>query len=116
MQKSREWSDTTKSQSEIEVIGQKVRLQNQEILQGRGPKAARTAYGKLSDSSWHKAGGVDNGPIGSAQYFNYISDMGLMTDKEFGGHFNYNETDTKIYFKLLVKYFGEENDGKINYY
>jgi hypothetical protein len=41
----------------------------------------------------------------------------MFTEKEFGGHYIYNDHDSKAYFKLLVKVFGnEENDGKLNYY
>ena len=66
-------------------------------------------------SSWWGAGGVDNGPIGSAQFLNYLNSMSLSTEKQMGGHYLYNDYDGKAYFKFITKYFGDEDEGKMNF-
>jgi len=39
----------------------------------------------------------------------------MITEKELGGHYIYNDYDCKAYFKLIVKLWGDENEGKMNY-
>jgi len=33
-----------------------------------------------------------------------------------GGHYLYNDYDGKAYFKFIVKYFGDEYEGKMNFF
>jgi hypothetical protein len=107
MQKSRQWSNATLTKTELDIIEAKVRLELQKVLMGNAPKALKNKYSALSKKCWFNVGGVDNGPIGSAQFSNFVNDFSLITENELGGHYIYNDYDSKAYFKLIVKLWGD---------